>query len=300
MIDEQGPGTSASKPIVKLADVTKTYEMGHAGGGGLLNRRRVPMTTVIVHALRGVSVDFFPGEYIAIMGASGSGKSTMLNLLGCLDRPTAGSYYLGGRDIAGLDDDELSEIRSRYLGFIFQSYNLIQQYTVLENIQLPLTYQGNGVISPAAQERSVEVASLVGLGDRLDHRPSQLSGGQQQRVAIARSLINDPYIILADEATGNLDTKTSHEIMEVLEKLNDSGKTIIMVTHEDDIAACAKRVIKMRDGLIVDDSPSPRRRMMRNGQAAPAPLAPSGAGAWDPQIGDHDPELRGPSEELTH
>ena len=221
-----------------------------------------PTTTVTVHALRGVSVDFYPGEYIAIMGASGSGKSTMLNLLGCLDRPTDGSYFLGGRDVAGLDDDELSEIRSRYLGFIFQSYNLIQQYTVLENIQLPLTYQGTGDISPEAQERSVEVAGLVGLGERLDHRPSQLSGGQQQRVAIARSLINDPYIILADEATGNLDTKTSHEIMEVLETLNDGGKTIIMVTHEDDIAACAKRIIKMRDGLIIDDSPSPRMQKL--------------------------------------
>jgi putative ABC transport system ATP-binding protein len=149
-----GNRASTGKPIVKLVDVTKIYEMGHAGGGGgLLNRRRVPSTTVIVHALRGVSVDFYPGEYIAIMGASGSGKSTMLNLLGCLDRPTDGSYFLGGRDVAGLDDDELSEIRSRYLGFIFQSYNLIQQYTVLENIQLPLTYQGNGDISPEAQER---------------------------------------------------------------------------------------------------------------------------------------------------
>src|SRR5580693_8915268 len=162
--------------------------MGHpGGGGGLLHRRRSNnVATVTVHALRGVSVDFFPGEYIAIMGASGSGKSTMLNLLGCLDRPTSGEYFLGGRDIAGLDDDELSEIRSRYLEFVFQSYNLIQQYTVLENIKLPLTYQGTGEISPQAEERSVEVAGLVGLGDRLDHRPSQLSGGQQQRVAIAR------------------------------------------------------------------------------------------------------------------
>ena len=210
-------------------------------------------------------MDFYPGEYIAIMGASGSGKSTMLNLLGCLDRPTSGEYFLGGRDIAQLDDDELSEIRSRYLGFIFQSYNLIQQYTVLENIQLPLTYQGTGEITPEAEERSVEMAGLVGLGDRLDHRPSQLSGGQQQRVAIARSLINDPYIILADEATGNLDTKTSHEIMETLGKLNDSGKTIIMVTHEDDIAEHAKRIIRMRDGVIFDDGPSTR---MQAAQAA--------------------------------
>ena len=300
---QQGSGTSAGKPIVKLVDVTKIYEMGHAGGGGgLLRRRRVATTTVTVHALCGVSVDFYPGEYIAIMGASGSGKSTMLNLLGCLDRPTDGSYFLGGRDVAGLDDDELSEIRSRYLGFIFQSYNLIQQYTVLENIQLPLTYQGTGDISPEAQERSVEVANLVGLGERLDHRPSQLSGGQQQRVAIARSLINDPYIILADEATGNLDTKTSHEIMEVLERLNDGGKTIIMVTHEDDIAACAKRVIKMRDGLIIDDSPSARmQKLTQNGAVDHKPIgAPDGA-QWAAPLGAaHGTELTGPSEELTH
>jgi putative ABC transport system ATP-binding protein len=300
VILDQGPGTSTGKPIVKLVDVTKIYEMGHAGGGGLLSRRKAPTTTVTVHALRGVSVDFFPGEYIAIMGASGSGKSTMLNLLGCLDRPTDGSYFLGGRDVAGLDDDELSEIRSRYLGFIFQSYNLIQQYTVLENIQLPLTYQGNGDISPEAQERSVEVAGLVGLGDRLDHRPSQLSGGQQQRVAIARSLINDPYIILADEATGNLDTKTSHEIMEVLERLNDGGKTIILVTHEDDIAACAKRIIKMRDGRIIDDSPSPRmQKVQTNGVVIPEPEAEED-GELITNWGGHETELTGPSEELTH
>jgi putative ABC transport system ATP-binding protein len=295
--DQSLPRTSG-KPIVRLVDVTKTYVMGHAGGGGLLSRRK-PVTAVTVHALRGVSVDFYPGEYVAIMGASGSGKSTMLNLLGCLDRPTGGEYLLGGRDVAGLDDDELSEIRSRYLGFIFQSYNLIQQYTVLENIQLPLTYQGTGEISPEAQERSVEVAGLVGLGDRLDHRPSQLSGGQQQRVAIARSLINDPYIILADEATGNLDTTTSHEIMMMLEKLNDSGKTIIMVTHEDDIAACAKRVIKMRDGLIIDDSPSARMVALQASLAGPA--STNGAqGHWPPDFSAGEPELRPTSEELTH
>jgi putative ABC transport system ATP-binding protein len=292
-------GKSGGKPIVKLVDVVKTYVMGHAGGGGLLGRRKQPVTTVTVHALRGVSVEFYPGEYIAIMGASGSGKSTMLNLLGCLDRPSSGQYLLGGRDVAGLDDDELSEIRSRYLGFIFQSYNLIQQYTVLENIQLPLTYQGSGEISPEAQERSVEVAALVGLEDRLDHRPSQLSGGQQQRVAIARSLINDPYIILADEATGNLDTATSHEIMMALEKLNDSGKTIILVTHEDDIAACAKRIIRMRDGLIIDDVPSARAKSAQAALVGTTGIKPNGD-QWKADFQPVEPELRSSNEELAH
>ncbi len=243
---------ASGKPIVRLVDVKKTYIMGHSPSRG------GPKEMVTVHALRGVSVNIMQGEYVAIMGQSGSGKSTMLNLLGCLDRPTSGQYHLGDQDVARLDDDELSEVRSRYIGFIFQSYNLIQQYTVVENIQLPLTYQGSGQISDEDQERTFELARLVGLDTRLGHRPNQLSGGQQQRVAIARSLINDPYIILADEATGNLDSATSQEIMVMLGKLNDAGKTIIMVTHEDDIAAYAKRVIKMRDGVIIEDGPSPR------------------------------------------
>ena len=242
------------EPIVRLVDVRKTYVMGHAPSRG------GPSMTVTVHALKGVSVDFYPGEYVAIMGASGSGKSTILNLLGCLDRPSSGQYVLGGQDVARLDDDDLSEVRSRYIGFIFQSYNLIQQYTVVDNILLPLTYQGSGEVSEADMERMRELAGLVGLGSRLDHRPNQLSGGQQQRVAIARSLINDPYIILADEATGNLDSVTSEEIMAMLGRLNDAGKTIIMVTHEDDIAEHAKRIIRMRDGLIIEDGPSPRMR----------------------------------------
>jgi putative ABC transport system ATP-binding protein len=254
-------GPSSGRPIVSLVDVTKTYVMGHSrGGGGGLFGRRGPVTTVTVHALQGVSVDIHPGEYIAIMGASGSGKSTMLNLLGCLDRPTSGQYLLGGRDVSRLDDDELSEVRSRYLGFIFQSYNLIAQYTVMENIQLPLTYQGSGELGKEANERAIQLAKRVGLGDRIDHRPTQLSGGQQQRVAIARSLINDPYIILADEPTGNLDTTTSQEIMEMLVKLNDAGKTIIMVTHEADIADHAKRVIRMQDGVIIEDRPGNRQQ----------------------------------------
>jgi putative ABC transport system ATP-binding protein len=271
---------SSGKPIVQLVDLRKTYVMGHPSGGGLFGGRRRkakkkaahldgqtahdfqarmdPEEAVIVHALRGVSLTFMQGEYVAIMGASGSGKSTMLNLLGCLDRPSSGRYFLGDHEVANLSDDELSGIRSRYIGFIFQSYNLIQQYTVMDNILLPLTYQGSGEVSEADEARATELARMVGLEKRLDHRPNQLSGGQQQRVAIARSLVNDPYIILADEATGNLDTATSEEIMAMLEKLNDAGKTIIMVTHEDDIAEHAKRIIRMRDGLVIEDGPSPR------------------------------------------
>jgi putative ABC transport system ATP-binding protein len=257
------------RPIVKIVDIRKKYVMGHApSGGGLFGGRKGPNQTITVHALKGVSVDFHQGEYVAIMGTSGSGKSTMLNLLGCLDRPTSGQYILGDRDVAQLDDDELSEVRSRYIGFIFQSYNLIQQYTVVENIQLPLTYQGSGEITEEQQQRTIELARMVGLADRLDHRPTQLSGGQQQRVAIARSLINDPFIILADEATGNLDSATSEEIMAMLGRLNDAGKTIIMVTHEEDIAEHAKRIIRMRDGQIFQDGPSPR--MLAKAEAAAA------------------------------
>ena len=193
-------GFSSGRPIVSLIDVKKTYVMGHVKGrsGGLLGRRG-PVTTVTVHALRGVTVDIHPGEYIAIMGASGSGKSTMLNLLGCLDRPTSGQYMLGDRDVSRLDDDELSDVRSRYLGFIFQSYNLIAQYTVMENIQLPLTYQGTGEITPAVQQRTEELARMVGLFDRLEHRPTQLSGGRQgseNRLYVTYGLTGAPVELL--------------------------------------------------------------------------------------------------------
>ncbi|MEM8736314.1 MAG: ABC transporter ATP-binding protein [Planctomycetota bacterium] len=204
-----------------------------------------------VRALRGVSFDVPEGDYVAIMGPSGSGKSTLLNLLGCLDQPTAGELLLGEDNVATMSDDELAEIRSRRIGFVFQSYNLIQQLTVTENIQVPLYYQGK--LGAAERKRCVELAERVGLGDRLDHRPAQLSGGQQQRVAIARSLVNDPYFILADEATGNLDSKTTAEILALFDQLNNEGRTIIMVTHEDEVAERAKRVVRLRDGLLQSD-----------------------------------------------
>jgi putative ABC transport system ATP-binding protein len=210
-----------------------------------------------VRALRGVSFEIPAGDYVAIMGPSGSGKSTLLNLLGCLDKPTSGQFFLGGDDVARMSDDQLSYIRATRIGFVFQSYNLIQQYTVLENIEVPLLYQGR--LSAKGRRRCRELAEMVGLGDRLGHRPTQLSGGQQQRVAIARSLVNDPYFILADEATGNLDSVTSEEILAMFERLNDEGRTIIMVTHEDDVAAHAKRIIRLRDGLLQSDRPNERR-----------------------------------------
>jgi putative ABC transport system ATP-binding protein len=212
-----------------------------------------------VRALRGVTLDIPEGDWVAIMGASGSGKSTMLNLFACLDRPTAGSIMLGDDDVSKLSDDQLSEIRASRIGIVFQSYNLIPQLTVIENIEVPLYYQG--VYSTKARQRCIELADMVGLGDRLKHRPTQLSGGQQQRVAIARSLVNDPYFILADEPTGNLDSATTEEILELLEKLNKDGKTIIMVTHEPEVGERTKRIVRLRDGEVVSD-----RFTKRNGR----------------------------------
>ena len=223
--------------IVRIVDLVKNYCMG----------------TQTVHALNGLNLSFDEGDFIALMGPSGSGKSTLLNVLGCLDKPTSGSYFLDATDVARMDDDQLSEVRSTYLGFIFQSYNLLPQYTVVENIELPLLYQGIK-LDDSTKGRCIALAEMVGLGDRLDHRPLQLSGGQQQRVAIARSLVNDPHLILGDEPTGNLDSRTSLEIMEILRDLNRGGKTIIMVTHENDIAAWARRVVRLRDGRVESDS----------------------------------------------
>jgi len=221
--------------IVSLDNIVKRYQMG----------------PVAVEALRGVSLVFSPGEYISIMGPSGCGKSTLMNLLGCLDRPSAGHYFLGGQDVSQMSDDHLSVMRGTRLGFIFQSYNLIQQLSVLENIEVPLFYQG----WPEAQsrERARALAAMVGLGHRLDHKPFELSGGQQQRVAIARALVNDPLLLLADEPTGNLDSQSGKEILAVFDALNQQGKTIVMVTHDEATARRARRTIVLRDGRVESD-----------------------------------------------
>lgn len=224
---------SNSTAMIRTLGLEKTYVLGEEN---------------IVRALRGVDFQVSQGSYVAIMGPSGSGKSTMLNLLGCLDRPSGGQYFLGAEDVSQMDDNQLSEVRGRRIGFIFQSYNLIAQLTVLENIQVPLVYQG--VDLRDYEDRCVGLAKLVGLGDRLDHRPNQLSGGQQQRVAVARSLVNDPLIILADEPTGNLDSKTGTEVLDLIDRLNGDGKTILLVTHDDKVAKRAHRVIHMKDGRI--------------------------------------------------
>ncbi len=222
-------------PVARIENVKKIYKMG----------------LVEVAALRGVSMNFYPEEYMTIMGPSGCGKSTLLNVLGCLDKPTEGKYFLGEEDVSTLEDDDLSAIRGKRIGFIFQSYNLIQQLTVLENIEVPMYYQGYP--EHECHAAALKLAKRVGLESRIDHKPFELSGGQQQRVAIARALINDPFILLADEPTGNLDSKSGEEIMTIFDELYQQGKTLIMVTHSEEVAERAKRNIRLRDGLVESD-----------------------------------------------
>lgn len=222
--------------IIKVSDLTKTYQMGNQE----------------VKALDGVSFDVLENEYIAIMGPSGSGKSTMMNLIGCLDTPTRGTYILNGQDVSKLDDAELAEVRNREIGFVFQTFNLLPRTDCLSNVELPLIY--SGIKTSERHERAAKTLERVGLGDRIDHKPNELSGGQRQRVAIARALVNNPSILLADEPTGNLDTQTGEEIMLLFEELYRMGNTILLVTHEDDIAEHARRIIRLRDGKIESDT----------------------------------------------
>lgn len=226
------------KYVVELKNITKTYVIGE----------------IRVKALQGVSFDISPGEFVAIMGASGSGKSTLMNILGCLDQPTSGEYYLNGRELSNLSAAELARLRNKELGFVFQSYNLLPRLDAILNVELPLIYAGVGLAE--RKERALSALKRVGLTDRARHRPVELSGGQQQRVAIARALINEPKLILADEPTGNLDTASSLEIMQIFQELNRRGITVVIVTHEEDIAAFSKRVLKFRDGLLIEDTPS--------------------------------------------
>ncbi len=231
-------------PLIRVTDVCKVYKTGD----------------VEVHALRGVSLDIHPAEFVAIMGSSGSGKSTLMNLLGCLDRPSSGSYRLAGREVAKMGKDELAEVRNEVLGFVFQSFNLLARTSALENVELPLVYRG--VSSRERHRRARNALERVGLGERLDHTPAQLSGGQQQRVAIARALVGDPKVILADEPTGNLDSKTSIDVMALFQELGRQGITIVLVTHEPDIAERASRVVLVKDGLVLSDrrqEPKPAR-----------------------------------------
>jgi putative ABC transport system ATP-binding protein len=235
------PETSEASGVIRVQDAHKYYELGETR----------------VHALRGVSLGIQRGEFVAIMGASGSGKSTFMNILGCLDRPTSGRYLLEGIDVSKHDKRALAQIRNQKIGFVFQGFNLLARTTALENTELPTLY--TKIEKAERRKRAVEALTLVGLADRMEHFPSQMSGGQQQRVAVARALVNRPSILLADEPTGNLDSRTSVEIMEVFQNLNDKGLTIVMVTHEHDIAQFAKRVLVFRDGKIRKDEPATHR-----------------------------------------
>jgi putative ABC transport system ATP-binding protein len=233
------PARAPGDLVIRIEGVTKLYRMG----------------TETIHALRGVNLEIRRNEYLAIMGPSGSGKSTLMNMLGCLDTPSAGRYDFNGKDVARMVDDELAEIRNREIGFVFQTFNLLPRSNALHNVELPLIYAG---LRPAARrERALVALRNVGLGDRIHHKPNEMSGGQRQRVAIARALVNHPSILLADEPTGNLDSRTGEEIMALFEDLYEQGHTIIVVTHEEDIARHARRVVRLRDGLIESDGPVP-------------------------------------------
>ena len=236
----------AAAPVVETHALEKIYRMGD----------------VEVPALRGISLSIQAGEFLAVMGASGSGKSTFMNLIGCLDRPTRGSYLMAGRDVSRLSRDQLARVRGEQIGFVFQGFNLLARTTALENVELPLLYQGVG--SRERRRRAAEALERVGLGDRLGHTSAQLSGGQQQRVAIARALVNRPALLLADEPTGNLDSHTSIEVMSIFQELNEQGLTVLLVTHEADIAEHAKRVVTFKDGLVLSDVPLGRRRLARD------------------------------------
>ncbi len=224
-----------NQAMISVQNLRKTYQMG----------------TQLVHALQSVTLDIHNNEYVALMGPSGSGKSTLMNLLGCLDTPTSGEYYLNGTNVSTMTDDELADVRNKDIGFVFQTFNLLPRLTALENVALPLVYSGLG--RTARNEKARKALEAVSLGDRMTHKPNEMSGGQRQRVAIARALVNDPAIILADEPTGNLDTKTSLEIMQIFDEIHQQGNTIILVTHEEEIAEYAHRVIRLRDGLVETD-----------------------------------------------
>ena len=236
--------------LIDIRDITKYYDMGEER----------------VRALDGVSLGVERGEYLGIMGPSGSGKSTLMNLIGCLDTPTSGSYVLNGREVARMTDDELAQIRNQEIGFVFQTFNLLPRTTALQQVELPLVY--SGVPKRERRDRAVRALEAVGLGDRMAHHPSEMSGGQRQRVAVARALINNPSILLADEPTGNLDSQTGSEIMSLFDQLNARGNTIVLVTHEEDIAAHARRIVRLRDGKIRDDRPNAERAAPRTGTAS--------------------------------
>jgi putative ABC transport system ATP-binding protein len=238
--------------VIRIENLVKIYQMGE----------------VEVRALDGVSLSIAQGEFVAVMGPSGSGKSTFMNIVGCLDRPTSGQYFLDGVDVSRLDRDERAEIRNGKIGFVFQSFNLLPRTSSLENVELPLIYSSDGLTAGKREEKARRCLSIVGLAGREEHFPSQLSGGQQQRVAIARALINDPKLMLADEPTGNLDSKTSEEVMAVFQKLNDEGRTVVVITHEPDIAEYAKRIVLFRDGKLVEDRPVARRRTATSAHGA--------------------------------